>query len=174
MVKHKLFRKCRIISCFDSLLGSVSDSAKAVRKFVSKLLCFLMKPEISECTVRQKCNLASAKSKGYVRIVVLHCVFPRTQALYFWKQWKRLNIAEHTVRDFLVFPRPICGSCQSCGHAAAHYDSKYTTFHGDFETPERRSAQYVRKKAIHPAGPNQNQPKHRTDRISGTMGSIYI
>ena len=174
MVKHKLFRKCRIISCFDSLLGSVSDSAKAVRKFVSKLLCFPMNPEILECTVRQKCNLASAKSKGYVRIVVLHCVFPRTQVLYCWKQWNGRNIAEPTVRDFLVFPSPICGNCQSCGHAMTHYDTQYTTFHSDFETPERRSAQYVTKKAIHPAQTNRPQPKHRTDRISGTMGSIYI
>ena len=174
MVKHKLFRKCRIISCFDSLLGSVSDSAKAVRKFVSKLLCFPMKPEISECTVRQKCNLASAKSKGYVRIVVLHCVFPRTQVLYCWKHCARSNIVELRVRDFLVFPSPICGNCQSCGHAAAHHDSKYTTFLSDFVTPERRSAQYVTKKAIHPAGLSRPQRKHRTDRISGTMGSIYI
>ena len=152
----------------------VSESARAVRKIASKVLCFPTEPWFPGRTVQQKCNLASANSKGYSRNVALQGASARTQVLYCWKQWNGRNIAEPTVRDFLVFPSPICGNCQSCGHAMAHYDTQYTTFLSGFETPERRSAQYVGKKAIHPAGLSRPQPKHRTDRISGTMGSIYI
>ena len=99
---------------------SVSESARAVRKIASKVLCFPTEPWFPGRTVQQKCSLASANSKGYSRNVALHGVYDRTLVLYCWKQRKRHNIAEHTARDFLVFPSPICGNCQSCRDAVAH------------------------------------------------------
>ena len=50
---------------FGRFEASAADSTRSIRKNGPKVLYFRTKPQISERTAREKCNLASLRAKGY-------------------------------------------------------------------------------------------------------------
>ena len=150
---------------FGRFEASAADSTRSIRKNGPKVLYFTTKPQISERTSREKCNLAMLRAKRYatsarpfgavVRSKVMCCAAAASLGHF-------RTCEQHTT--FLQFLDRFASTANP-----RHFTRR--TARDFYGAAAGRSAQLTKKRPYNPAQISQPQPKHPLcpKRMTGTV-----